>query len=89
MFSYWRDCYDRPQRQRRKIIAIPFGDPQYNCYTDISQLPPHIFAELTHFLKVYKELENKQVHVDYQGNSQDAKAIIEECMHAYNEKFCK
>ena len=22
-----------------KIIAIPYGDPTYNCYTDIKQLP--------------------------------------------------
>lgn len=32
-----------------KIIAIPFADPQYNSYKDISQLPAHIFDELQHF----------------------------------------
>src|SRR5574344_1238139 len=28
-----------------KIIAIPFGDPAYNGYSDVSQLPAHIFEE--------------------------------------------
>ena len=28
-----------------KIIAIPFGDPTYNCYTDIEQLPKHILRK--------------------------------------------
>ena len=46
-----------------KIIAIPFGDPQYNGYMDISELPCHIFDELKHFLSIYKELENKKVDV--------------------------
>ena len=42
-----------------KIIAIPFSDPNYNMYTDIDQLPRHIFEEMKHFFTVYKQLENK------------------------------
>ena len=30
-------------RRDEKIIAIPFNDPNYNHYTDIQQLPMHIF----------------------------------------------
>ena len=37
-----------------KIIAIPFGDPNYNMYTSINQLPSHIFDEMAHFFTVYK-----------------------------------
>ena len=33
-----------------KIIAIPYGDPTYNCYTDINQLPSHIFEEIKNLL---------------------------------------
>ena len=40
-----------------KIIAIPFNDPNYNMYKDISDIPIHIFEEMTHFFKVYKALE--------------------------------
>ena len=40
-----------------KIIAIPYNDPMYNSYTDISQLPAHVFDEIRHFFAVYKDLE--------------------------------
>ena len=46
-------------RRDEKIIAIPFGDPNYNMYTGIDQLPNHIFEEMRHFFQVYKNLENK------------------------------
>ena len=36
-------------RADEKIIAIPFNDPNYNMYTDIDQLPVHIFDEMKHF----------------------------------------
>ena len=36
-----------------KIIAIPFKDPMYNVYKDISELPGHIFDEIKHFFEVY------------------------------------
>ena len=54
---------DREERDE-KVIAIPFGDPQYNGYKNISDLPKHIFEELMHFLTVYKQLENKKVDVE-------------------------
>lgn len=61
-----------------KIIAIPFGDPQYNCYRDISALPLHIINELKHFLSVYKQLENKEVKVlKVEGNDSAKQTIIE------------
>lgn len=44
-------------RHDDKIIAIPFDDPTYNTYKDIDELPKHIFDEMIHFFKVYKELE--------------------------------
>lgn len=59
-----------------KILAIPFGDPQYNYYKDISELPPHILEELKHFLTVYKQLENKVVKVQQILDSNEAKKII-------------
>jgi guanylate kinase len=47
-------------RNDEKIIAIPFADPNYNQYKDISELPAHIFDEMRHFFKVYKALEDKE-----------------------------
>lgn len=77
------------KQKDEKIIAIPFGDPQYNEYTDISQLPKHIFDELQHFLSVYKQLENKEVKVESLGGSKQAKEIILESLQRFNEKFKK
>lgn len=50
--------------QDEKVIAIPFGDPIYNLYNDISELPKNLFDELSHFLSVYKQLENKKVEIE-------------------------
>lgn len=70
-----------------KIIAIPFGDPQYNSYTDISQLPQHILDELEHFLTVYKQLENKKVEVLESGGKTMAIETIKECIKRYEDAF--
>ena len=70
-----------------KIIAIPFGDPSYNIYTDIEQLPKHIFDELIHFLKVYKQLENKEVNIGKLGHREDAIKSIEEAKKLYKKTY--
>ena len=70
-----------------KIIAIPFGDPQYNGYMDISELPCHIFDELKHFLSIYKELENKKVDVKNVMGNEEAKRVIAEAKELYHKTF--
>ena len=72
-----------------KIIAVPFGDPQYNCYRDISALPAHIVEELRHFLSVYKQLERKVVKVLEVGSCDVAKRTIKENIVAFNEMMNK
>lgn len=76
-------------RHDDKIIAIPFEDPNYNCYHSIKELPRHIFDEMTHFFKVYKELENKTTAVDEIEDVDVAKEIISADIDHYIEKFCK
>ena len=70
-----------------KIIAIPYGDPTYNCYTDIEQLPSHIFDEIRNFFNIYKSLEGKKTKVDEFGGPIDAAKIICKCIDLYNEEF--
>jgi Inorganic pyrophosphatase len=70
-----------------KIIAIPFNDPTYNMYTNISELPSHIFDEMKHFFSVYKELEHKETAVNEFGGPSDAIEIIEHCLQNYDRKF--
>ena len=74
-------------RNDEKIIAIPFNDPTYNTYTDISELPSHIFDEMTHFFSVYKSLENKETVVDEVKGRDEAIAIIKMTIENYKEKF--
>ncbi len=76
-------------RRDEKIIAIPFGDPTYNKYKDIKDLPAHIFEEMTHFFKVYKSLEAKETVVDEVNSAEDAKAVIKEALDHYVESFCR
>lgn len=75
-------------RDDEKIIAIPFNDPTYNVYHDISELPAHIFEEMRHFFSVYKALEHKQTAVDEVRNAEEALRVIAECIERYEVGFC-
>ncbi|MBQ7290308.1 MAG: inorganic diphosphatase [Clostridia bacterium] len=70
-----------------KIIAIPFSDPMYNNYKDISELPSHIFEEMCHFFSVYKSLENMSTAVQEVKDHNEAMRIIEESMENYKTQF--
>lgn len=72
-----------------KIIAIPYADPMYNCYNDISDLPPHIFDEIKHFFTVYKTLEGKQTAVEDVLNREQALKVIEKDIESYKKNFKK
>lgn len=72
-----------------KIIAIPFKDPTYNNYTDISQIPSHIFEEMEHFFKVYKELEGKETAVNEIKGAEAAIEIIKRAIDSYIEHYCR
>ena len=76
-------------RSDEKIIAIPFNDPNYNMYTDISQLPFHIFEEMRHFFTVYKALEHKEPAVKEVQDREAAIEIIKQCIERYKECFLK
>lgn len=74
-------------RNDEKIIAIPFDDPNYNEYKDISQIPKHFFTEMSHFFSVYKSLENKDTAVDEVQGVSEAKEIIKRAIDSYNKEF--
>lgn len=76
-------------RNDEKIIAIPYNDPNYNIYTDIDQLPNHLFEEMRHFFKVYKNLENKETAVDEVKGREAALLIVKDAINSYIENFCK
>ncbi|MCM1534198.1 MAG: inorganic diphosphatase [Corallococcus sp.] len=70
-----------------KIIAIAFTDPTYNGYKSISELPKHIFDEMQHFFRVYKELENKPTSVSEVYDRDVARDIVQKSIENYVEKI--
>lgn len=74
-------------RNDEKIIAIPCADPTYNSFTDICELPSHIFSEMKHFFSVYKMLEGKQTSVDEVQSRDAAIDTIRRSIEMYENKF--
>ena len=72
-----------------KIIAVPFNDPTYNTYHNISELPGHVVTEMRHFFTVYKSLENKETMVDEEQGPEAAKETIQKALDNYIERFCR
>ena len=72
-----------------KIIALPYTDPRYNGYHDISELPEHVFDEMKHFFAVYKKLENKETAVSEVVGRDEAVQIVEKTMDEYKLHFAK
>ena len=72
-----------------KIIAIPYADPTYTHYTDISELPDHMFDDMTHFFSVYKALEGKETIPGEVHGREDAVEVIKKALDHYIQCFCK
>lgn len=74
-------------RNDEKIIAIPFEDPTFNSYKNIEELPAHIFDEMSHFFKVYKQLEDKETAVNEVMGRQAAVEVVRQCIENYKEIY--
>ena len=72
-----------------KIVAVPFGDPTYNTYHEIFELPQHVMDEMAHFFTVYKSLENKDTIIDEIRDAKAAKEIIQRALDSYVDNFCR
>ena len=75
------DSYDE------KIIAVPVNDPSYNGFESISQIPKHIFDELSNFFEVYKTLEGVQTEVTGIRGVFDALSVIRKSIELYDHTF--
>lgn len=40
-----------------KVLAVPAADPRWSRIDDLSDVPEHLLAEISHFFEVYKALE--------------------------------
>ena len=70
-----------------KIIAVPYNDPSYNVYDNLSELPAHLFDEISHFFTVYKQLEGKPTSVREVLGPEDAIKIVQESIDEYDKIF--
>ena len=70
-----------------KIIAVLVNDPTSKDYHSVNDLPSHIFDEIMHFFKVYKQLENKKTAVKSLYDKDKAIEIIQKAIDDYTEKF--
>jgi len=70
-----------------KIISIPFMDPTYSGFRDISTLPQHIISEVSHFFDVYKALEHSQTSVKETANREQAVRVVTACIERYKASF--
>ncbi len=69
-----------------KIIAVAVGDPAYNDYHDVNELPSHVMREIQRFFQDYKTLERKEVHIDDLGGHEAAVKTVHEAIELYRSE---
>lgn len=70
-----------------KILSVLTDDPVYGSFNDYTELPEHIFKEMSHFFTVYKDLEGKKTFISGIEGRDKAEEIISQCIEAYSGKF--
>jgi inorganic pyrophosphatase len=68
-----------------KVLAVPLTDPGWNRLQGLDEVPDQLQNEITHFFKVYKQLENKKVEVEGWFSREDAIGEIEASRARFKE----
>jgi inorganic pyrophosphatase len=70
-----------------KILSVCVDDPAYSDYTDLGQLPGHVFREIRRFFLDYTQLEHKEVQVEEKfGTPAEACATVREAFELYRRE---
>ena len=69
--------------QDDKLLCVPDTDPRWRHLQDIDDVPVHLKAEIGHFFRVYKDLENKQVDVRGWQDRATAEAVLADARARY------
>ncbi|WP_292487039.1 inorganic diphosphatase [Methanohalobium sp.] len=71
-----------------KILAVPNKDPRYSHIKDISDVTPHVMAEISQFFSTYKDLEDeKDVAVHGWDDKEAAIKAINHSVELYKEEY--
>ncbi|WP_062198334.1 inorganic diphosphatase [Massilibacterium senegalense] len=62
-----------------KLLAVPAEDPRFKDIHTLADMPQHVLDEISHFFKVYKDLERKETNVVGWEDHEKASALIDEC----------
>lgn len=73
-------------RKDHKILSVATHDPEYEGFTEASQLPPHRLSMLRRFFQDYKTLEGKLVEVDEFQSAATALPVILDALERYSVK---
>jgi inorganic pyrophosphatase len=71
-------------KRDHKIVAVAVNDPEVNCYSEVSQLPPHRLSTIRRFFQDYKQLEGLAVEVDDIEPAEMSVPVIEEALERYS-----
>ena len=71
-------------KKDHKVVAVALEDPEFNSYTEASQMPPHRATMLRRFFQDYKQLEGKAVEVDEIQPAATAYPVIEDALVRYS-----
>jgi inorganic pyrophosphatase len=70
-----------------KLLCVPSEDPYFNDFKDLKDVPQALLDEISHFFKVYKELQPKKwVKILGWKTRKDAEKLIKEAVLKYNKK---
>jgi inorganic pyrophosphatase len=59
-----------------KVLAVTVGDPMWNNFDDIHEMPPHLLPEIENFFLTYKRLEAKEVQSEGWEDAGKAKEYL-------------
>ncbi len=71
-------------KRDHKILAVAVDDPEFNCFDEAEQLPPHRLSMLRRFFQDYKQLEGKAVEVEDFAPANATLSIIEGALECYS-----
>jgi inorganic pyrophosphatase len=66
-----------------KLLSVYTGDPRFDEYRDLEDIPQHTVRELKHFLETYKDLQGKKVTVMEIKGRESAQKALEESLLLY------